>query len=164
MQNKEIVKIESVRKQKSPIIFILSSILIVILLITSCIFLNKKINNVDYKNVKIGSENFRLEVANTDAAREKGLSRRDSLAKNNGMLFDFKAYGDWRMWMVDMHFDIDMIWLNQQGKILHTKTNATSGSFPEVYHAEQQNWYVIELPAGTSDRLGIKEGDTIKIN
>jgi uncharacterized membrane protein (UPF0127 family) len=123
-----------------------------------------KVKHVDYKDVKIGSETFKLEVANTEDARIKGLSQRDSLDKNKGMLFDFKSAGDWRIWMIDMHFDIDIAWLDQGGKIVYIKEDATPASYPEIYHASVPNWYVIELPANTLSRVGVHQGDSIKLN
>lgn len=164
MQNKETVKTVLVRKQKSPYIFIAISLLMILLVVAGFWFLKQKVDHVSYKNIKIGSETFKLEVADTEAAREKGLGHRGNLPNNNGMLFDFKVDGDWRIWMANMHFNIDIAWLNKDGKILHIKANAEPGSYPEAYHADIPNRYVIEVPAKTFKNLNVKEGDVIKIN
>ncbi|MEI6237530.1 MAG: DUF192 domain-containing protein [Candidatus Saccharibacteria bacterium] len=164
MQNKETEKIVLVRKQKSPYIFIIISILIILAIIVGFWFLKQKVDYVAYKNVKIGNETFKLEVADTVAAREKGLGYRDNLPKNQGMLFNFKQDGDWHIWMANMHFNIDIAWLNKEGKIIHIKTNAEPGSYPEAYHTETPSWYVIETPAKSFENLKINEGDIIEIN
>jgi len=163
MQNKETAKIVSVRRQKSPIIYILATVFIVVLIVAGFWALKKRTDYVAYKNVKIGNQIFKLEVASSDATRSRGLSYRDSLPSNSGMLFDFKANGDWRIWMADMHFNIDIAWLSKDGKIVHIKSNATPGSFPEAYHADTPNWYVIEAPPGTFEVQNVHEGDTIDI-
>jgi uncharacterized protein len=164
MPNKDIAKTALVRKQKSPWLFIAIAVIIVIAISFSAFKIIKKVDYVDYKNVKIGNQTFKLEVADTEAARIKGLSKREELPVNHGMLFDFKSLGDWRIWMVDMHFNIDIAWLNENGQVLHVKTNATPAEYPEIYHAGVLNRYVIELPAGSLDSLGIREGDIIDIN
>ena len=106
---------------------------------------------------------YNLEVADTSAKREKGLSERDGLADKTGMLFDFKREGDWSMWMLQMRFPIDIAWLDKSGKVIFIKPNAQPGDYPEVYHAEQPSWYAVELPAGTFEKLGVKVGDSIQL-
>jgi uncharacterized protein len=163
MPNKDIAKTASVRKQKNPILLITLSVIILILLGFGAYKIFKNVDKVSFKDVKIGSETFKLEVADTEDARIKGLSNRDSLAKNQGMLFDFKTLDDWRIWMVDMHFNIDILWLDESGKVVYTKANATPASYPEVYHAYTSNRYVIELPSKTLERVDIKVGDSVKL-
>jgi uncharacterized membrane protein (UPF0127 family) len=164
MQNKETAKTVLVRRQKGPYLFIIASLLIIVLIITGILVLKQKVDYVAYKDVKIGNETYKLEVADTQASREKGLGYREGLANNSGMLFDFKTDSDWRIWMANMHFDIDIAWLNKEGKIMHIKANAQPGSYPEAYHADIPNRYVIEVPAKTFEKLNIKEGDIININ
>jgi uncharacterized membrane protein (UPF0127 family) len=166
MQNKEIAKTASVRKlryQKSPIYLILICLSIIVVL--ACVFLLLKdiVNTVKHKDVQIGNQVYILEIADTQVAREKGLSERNSLANNKGMLFDFKSDGDWRMWMLKMRFSIDIIWLDKTGKVIFIKEYAQPGSFPEAYHAGKPGRYVIELPAGTLKMQNINVGDYIKL-
>jgi uncharacterized protein len=163
MPNKDVAKTALVHRQKGPWLFIALAVIIVAVLGYSAYKIVKKVDFVGYKDVKIGSQTFKLEVADTEAARIKGLSQRDSLPVNHGMFFDFKTSGDWRIWMVDMHFNIDIVWLDESGKVIHTKENATPAEYPEIYHASVPNRYVIELPAGSLQKLGVKEGDAIGI-
>ncbi|MFO0882104.1 MAG: DUF192 domain-containing protein [Candidatus Saccharimonadales bacterium] len=164
MQNKETKKTESARKQQGPLIYIVSSIVIVLLLIGGFFMFQKKLSVITYKTVTISNEKFNLEVADTDAKRAKGLSERDSIPQNGGMFFDYKSEGDWRMWMVQMRFPIDIAWLKKDGTIVYIKHNAQPGDYPEIYHANQNSYYTIEVPAGTFDRLNVKEGAVIRIN
>lgn len=164
MPNKDIAKIVLVRRQKNPYLFIAITLLIVIIALSGFLILKKKVDYVAYKDVKIGSEVFKLEVADDEAARERGLSERDFLPANTGMLFDFKTDSDWRMWMLKMRFDIDIAWLDKTGKVVFIKTDATPGSYPEAFHAGQPSRYVIEAPPRTFENLGIKPGYYIKVN
>jgi uncharacterized protein len=166
MPIKDTKKTELVRKlraQRGPWLLIILVVVIVAVVGFGIFELTKRVNHIAYQNVKIGNQTYKLEVADTEAARIKGLSQRDSLPANTGMLFNFKTDGDWRIWMIDMHFNIDIMWLNESGKIVHVKENATPAEYPEIYHANQPNRYVIELSAGSIERLSLKVGDAIDI-
>jgi len=165
MQNKETKKTElAPKKQRGPLLYILISVVLIALLAAGFFVLKKQVTAVTYKQVMIAGKTYTLEVADTESEREKGLSERDSIASDGGMLFDFKQEGDWRMWMLQMRFPIDMIWLKKDGTIVHIKHGAQPGDYPELYYASAPSWYVLELPTGTAANLGVKEGDTIHIN
>ena len=164
MQNKETKKTASARRQQSPLFYIVASALIVTVLIGGFLLLQKKLSTVTYKSVQIGGKTFVLELADTEAERARGLSQRDNIAADGGMLFDFKQNGDWRMWMVQMRFPIDIAWLRQDGTIVYIKHSAQPGDYPEIYHPNEPSWYAIEVPAGTFKQLGVKEGDVARIN
>lgn len=164
MLNKETKKTALAHKptQKSAWPYVLVSILIIAALVAGFFAIKSQVDKVVYKEVKIANNTFRLELADTATAREKGLSERDSIPPNSGMLFDFKAYGDWQMWMQQMRFPIDIAWLDKEGRVVYIKANAQPGDYPEVYHPNQPSWYAIELNAGTLQKLGVKVGDTIQ--
>lgn len=161
MQNKETKKTVLVRKQKGYLFYAGITIALVAVIVLGGIFLQKSYNNVTYKSATVGGATFNLEVVATEADREKGLSERDSIPSDGGMLFDFGAYGDWRMWMVQMRFPIDIVWLTQDQKIVHIKHNATPAEYPEIYKSETPAYYVLELPSGTMERLNVQVGDSI---
>lgn len=161
MQNKETKKTVLVRKQKGYLFYAGVTVFLVAAIVVGGIFLQKSYSNVNYKTATVGNETFTLEVASTDADREKGLSEKDSIPADGGMLFDFGAYGDWRMWMVQMRFPIDIVWLTQDQKIVHIKHNATPAEYPEIYKSPSPAYYVVELPSGTMKRLDVQVGDSI---
>lgn len=163
MPNKETKKTESARKQQSPLVYIAIVLCMLILIGLGFFMLRNQINHVEKKAVTIGSSQFVLEVARTQSEREKGLSERDAIPTNGGMLFDFSQNGDWQMWMLQMRFPIDIAWISKDGRIVKIKSSAQPGDYPEVYHAEQPSWFVIEVPAGTFEKLNVHEGDTIKL-
>jgi len=124
----------------------------------------KNINRVEHIDANINDTTVKLELADTEAQRDKGLSERDELPDGWGMLFDFKQDGDWRMWTVQMRFPIDIVWLDSNKKVVHVKNNARPADYPERYHAPEPSRYVIELNAGHAAELGIKNGDFIVFN
>src|SRR3954471_24776165 len=53
--------------------------------------------------VKLGSTTIQVDISDTEALREQGLSGRTSLAENEGMLFVFPTPGPYGFWMKDMN-------------------------------------------------------------
>ena len=89
-----------------------------------------------------------LEVVNTPATREQGLSTRKSIDVNKGMLFVFDKPQLACMWMKDMRFPIDMVWLNDKKRIVKTERGVSPDTFPAVFCAPDTK-YVLELAPGT---------------
>lgn len=103
-----------------------------------------------------------LEYADTHSEQVLGLSGRESMAKDSGMLFIYD-YPDTRcMWMKDMRFSLDMIWLDRDQKVLKIAKAVSPDTFPQTFCAGNTQ-YVIELNAGMADKLGYKIGDYIKL-
>ena len=155
MLTKGIKKIKLAPKKSIFIVVIL----LVIALLCLAIFFAKTNNNI--AKVQIGDVNYSLELVNTDTTRQQGLSGKPNLQPNNGMLFDFKQDGYWQIWMKDMNFAIDILWLNNQKQVVGVKQDALPQNYPETYGAEQQSQYVVELPAGSVNERNIKIGDTL---
>src|SRR3989344_4821508 len=62
--------------------------------------------------VTIGDLNIEAQIASTADKRKKGLSELDELPIANGMLFVFDKVGSYPIWMKDMKFPIDIIWID----------------------------------------------------
>ena len=117
--------------------------------------------------VTIGEATVQVEVADTENSREQGLSGRQGLEENNGMLFVFDEPGEWGIWMKDMLFPIDIIWLAKGGTIVTMQNNVTPATYlqnpPEVFYPSGWASYVIELPAGFLAKYNIKVGDSVTL-
>lgn len=112
-----------------------------------------------YKNHKLA-----LEVADTTEKRRLGLSFRGGLNEGKGMLF---VYPDLRrniIWMMNMRFSIDVLWLDEQKRIVYMVKNAPkSSSWLDfaIYNPRPESMYVIELPVGTAKKQKIRLGNKI---
>ncbi|MBX4198550.1 DUF192 domain-containing protein [Candidatus Parcubacteria bacterium] len=94
--------------------------------------------------ITVGATTLRLELADTAEERTLGLSGRTSLPQDTGLLFIFEEAGRWGFWMKDMHFSIDIIWLDENYKVVGLKENAKPESYPETFMPQAPAKYVLE--------------------
>ena len=99
--------------------------------------------------MEINDEVFHIDLAENPQTRTLGLGNRSILEHNQGMLFIFGAQAQHGIWMKDMNFAIDILWLNKDGSVVHSESNITPETFPEVFITPIASDYVLELPAGT---------------
>lgn len=113
--------------------------------------------------VAIGAVNIPVELAKTPAEVQKGLSGRLSLDQDKGMLFLFSEEGNYRFWMPDMHFPIDIIWIDDNKRIVGVSANVSNEfdpANPKFYSPPSPARYVLEVNAGFVSRTGIKIGNS----
>lgn len=96
----------------------------------------------------------KLEVADSADERERGLSFRDELPAGQGLLFVFESPEPACIWMKDMNFDIDIIWVNADLKISKVETQVSPATYPQSFCAPDTA-YVIELAAGRAEQLDL---------
>ena len=111
--------------------------------------------------MSIGDQLVSARIADTDGSRQKGLSGTTQLADNQAMLFIFPTSSRWGMWMKDMNYSLDMLWLDSGKKIVHVEQDVSPASYPEVFLPDQDARYVVELPAGFVARHGVKLEQTV---
>lgn len=135
---------------------------VVVFFIVFFFLLGKTNNEKNIKYVKIGGVNIKVELALTNSTQEQGLSGRQRLNDNEGMLFIFPKIGKYFFWMKDMNFPLDMIWIDENMKIVHIKKDARPELYPESYGPKEGAKYVLEVVSGFSDQRNLKNGDTIE--
>ncbi len=131
--------------------------------------LNYKYGNYSRENtvgvrqryVVIGDKSIRIETAVTRQERETGLSGRLSLEKGSGMLFIFDNDGPQPIWMKDMNFSIDIMWIDVNKKVVHIEENVSPDTFPRAFSSTVNARYVLEVPAGSVQEYGIKITDQV---
>lgn len=104
-----------------------------------------------------------VEVVNTKASRELGLSFREKMGRDEGMLFVFDHPGRYGFWMKDMKFSLDIVWINQNGVVVWVERNVTQESYPSVFMNQADASYVLEMSAGLSEEFGVYLGTKVKI-
>ncbi len=108
--------------------------------------------------LEIGNAVVETELAVTYEARTIGLSGRDTLPDNTGMLFVYDQPDYYQFWMPDMHFSLDMIWFDTNFSVVDITRNATPESFPQKFTPKAPAQFVLEVPAGYAQEKGIEVG------
>ncbi|MEX2014012.1 MAG: DUF192 domain-containing protein, partial [Parcubacteria group bacterium] len=65
-------------------------------------------------------------------------------------------------WMKDMHFAIDIVWIDENFRIVGIEKEVRPETFPQVFRPDQPIKYVLELPAGYSERHDIGVGAVVQ--
>jgi uncharacterized membrane protein (UPF0127 family) len=147
--------------------------------------------NGDVVTIVIGGRKFRLEVAADEETRFRGLSGRDNIAPDGGMIFVFPRPTVTAFVMRDCLVPIDIIFLDKSGRI--TAMHQMQTDPPRAPHEEARSepypgapewsWvnsayenrlkkypslyavqFAIELKGGTLPTLGLRVGDKIEFD
>ncbi len=115
----------------------------------------------DLLPVQVGSLTIRAEVVETPQAQQRGLSGRPSLERDQGMLFVFKRPDKYCIWMKDMRFDLDILWLDHNKRVVLIERNVSPSTYPHSFCPDQPARYVLEVNAGSSRRARVELGDRV---
>lgn len=109
---------------------------------------------------------FSVEVADSPSERGKGLMGRTSLEAGKGMLFVFETEGEYVFWMKNTLIPLDMIWIDEGGRIVFIKESAQpcKTDLCESFGPDKKAKYVLEINGGMNEKLGIKIGDQAVLN
>jgi len=138
-------------------------IILALVLIVAVFFLKGIMQPAKMVEVKVGNTTVDAEMADTLPKQIKGLMFRSSLPQNEGMLFDFGEEGYHGIWMMNMSFPIDIIWINN-GKVVDIKKDAQPCLlFCESYSPKEPARYILEVNANFTERHSIKIGTKVEL-
>jgi uncharacterized membrane protein (UPF0127 family) len=101
---------------------------------------------------------FTIEIADTEASRERGLMFRTTLAPDAGMLFDYHHEQLATFWMQNTLIPLDMVFIGEDGTVKTIQVNARpmdTTTIPSVVPVR----FVLEIAGGRSTEIGLKVGD-----
>lgn len=108
------------------------------------------------KLITIGNKQYKVQVAETEEQRQKGLQGVQELPEDDGMLFIYKEPQEVSMWMKDTLIPLDIIFIDEDYEVIEVhqgtpndETNITVGDTK----------YVLEVNADS----GIKVGDELEM-
>lgn len=107
-----------------------------------------------------GDHAFAVEVVDTPETRAQGLMYRQELADDAGMLFDFLEERPVSFWMRNTYIPLDMLFIEADGTILNIHVNARPHDTTSI-PSDGPVQFVLEIPGGRSEELGIAAGDTV---
>jgi uncharacterized membrane protein (UPF0127 family) len=104
---------------------------------------------------------FNVEMALTEEQQTVGEMFRPSVPDDGGMLFDWGVPQNAPMWMRNTLVSLDMVFINADGTIRAIAENTTPRSLA-VIDSRGPVRATLELAGGTTARLDIRVGDTVK--
>ncbi len=122
-------------------------------------FLDKK--EKDILKIEIGEEVLNVWIAETTHEKVKGLSRVKNLKEVDGMIFVYKKEVIPSVWMKEMNFPIDIIWINSKKEIIEITENVSPETYPEIFSSKEPVKYVLEVSANWCEEKNIKAGDKL---
>lgn len=150
---------ESEKKTKSALnlkgIFWVAFITIIVVIFVSSIKIK---DHTLGRCLVLGDECIGLEVVKSVTETTKGLSGRDNLS--GGMLFAYDEPSRQCIWMRDMKFNIDIIWLDQNKKVTKVMSDVSPSTFPNSFCSDNTK-YVIELNSGVIKNKSLKVGQQL---
>lgn len=122
---------------------------------------NYKENIASQENniLKVGNTSINVDIADTPALQERGLSGRKTLLGDQGMYFIFDHSGIYPFWMKEMNFPIDIIWIDDHMSVADITKNVLPSSFPQTFASKVPVRFVLEVQSGFAARHGVKIGD-----
>lgn len=111
--------------------------------------------------VTIDNTKFSVLVVKTPEDRTKGLSGKDSIRQDEGMLFLFEKADYYEFWMKDMKFPLDMIFIKDD-KIVDIFSEVSEKNQTAKEKPKQPANEVLEINSGLSKKYGFKIGDSVK--
>lgn len=120
--------------------------------------------------IKIDDVTLQVQIADTKPLQTRGLMFQQKLPYNEGMLFVFEDDGVRSMWMLNMQFALDVIWINSQGQVVHIQKDAQPcKSALETMACTFSNGngkpakYVLEVTSGFVDKFNITNNSKLHI-
>ena len=104
---------------------------------------------------------FTVEVVDTDEARSRGLTFRESLPEDRGMLFVFPDESVHSFWMKDTKIALDMIFVDSVGRVVGV-IEAAQPMTTSPRNVGRPSRYVVEIAAMMARKHGIGRGTTIR--
>jgi hypothetical protein len=111
-----------------------------------------------------GEVSVKVDVALSGEEQARGLSGRESLGADEGLLFVFKASGFLAFWMKDMRFPIDIIWIDENLKVVDVTRNLATSTYPDSVMSSVAAKYVLEVNAGWTQKNGVTSGTPARLN
>ena len=105
---------------------------------------------------------LQVELAMDDDSRRCGLSLRNQLANDHGMLFVFEQDQILSFWMKDTRIPLSIAFLTGQGKILNIHTMQPMNDTLRYYSSDLAR-YALEVNQGWFADHGIQTGDRIQL-
>ena len=114
--------------------------------------------------VELGGQRYKVEVADDDAERARGLMFRDELAVGHGMIFIHDQEEPQAYWMKNTKIPLDILYFDNARKLVAQQRDVppcSAGDACPPYPSNAPARYVLELNAGEAAKLALENGATL---
>ena len=118
--------------------------------------------------VELDGQPLHVLVAKNNYHLKKGLGGRETLGDYDGMVFLFPKELRQGILMRNMHFPIDIIWIDVFGKVVDIAPSVQVEPNVEeedltVYYPRKEAKFILELAAGWAEEQDLKIGDKFTV-
>jgi uncharacterized membrane protein (UPF0127 family) len=117
--------------------------------------------------VELGGQRYKVEVADDDAERARGLMFRDQLAPGTGMIFLHDREEPQAYWMKNTKIALDILYFDSARKLVAQQRDVppcSAGNACPPYPSNVPARYVLELNAGEAAKLKLQNGAELKFS
>lgn len=131
-----------------------------------------KLESVEFPRgiIKIDGVVLEVQIADTDPRRARGLMFQEQLPFDEGMLLVFDDANKRSIWMLNMQFPLDVIWIDDNSKVVFIeknvppcKTALETVTCTSYKGGSKDTKYVLEVTAGFVDAFKITTESTLEI-
>jgi uncharacterized membrane protein (UPF0127 family) len=130
-----------------------------------------KLESVEFPRgtIKVDDVPLQVQIADTEPRRVRGLMFQDALPYDQGMIFVFEQSGLYSLWMLNMQFPLDMIWFDEDGKVVHIEKNIPPCKSPleittcQSVVPDKEAVYVLEVTSGFVEQNNITKDSILSI-
>ncbi|MCD9029646.1 DUF192 domain-containing protein [Luteimonas sp. BDR2-5] len=117
--------------------------------------------------VELAGHRYTVEIADTDAARARGLMFRDQLADGHGMLFIHDSEAPQAYWMKNTRIALDILYFDNERRLVSQQRDVppcSGGNRCPSYPSRAPARYVLELNAGEARRIDLQDGAVLQFS
>ena len=112
---------------------------------------------MDKITIRIGEKKYKVQVAETDEEKQKGLQNVSSLPDDEGMLFIFEEPEETTFWMKDTKIPLDIIFIDEDLEVMSVHQGIPES---EEFITENNVNFVLEV----NQNSGIQIGDELEFS
>ncbi|MCB0387064.1 MAG: DUF192 domain-containing protein, partial [Bdellovibrionales bacterium] len=118
----------------------------------------------DEKMIQVGKVRLKVEIADTDARRSRGLMNRQKMAENHGMLFIFDYKRTLSFWMKNTYIPLSIGFFDEEKRLMEILDMDPVASVMDqktpFYRSKSPAQYALEVNKGWFQRNGVEVGST----
>lgn len=102
-----------------------------------------------------------VQIADTDAERQRGLMRQRTLGFNRGMLFIFDEVNTGGMWMKNTPLPLDIVFVAPDSQVINIARRTTPFSEESIEPTAPRK-FVVEVRSGFANRYGLSDSTRVR--